>query len=61
MSRTPRLDKVLRAVNAVLVRTGTHRIYQLPNGKRIAVSKTPSDRYAENNAIADVRRALRQP
>lgn len=49
-----RLEAVLQAVGAKLLRQKKHLVYQLPNGQKLTLAKSPSDRRAEDNAITDV-------
>lgn len=49
------LQELLDQLNAKLVRTGTHRVYRLPNGKMFTTSATASDERATMNQISDLR------
>jgi hypothetical protein len=53
------LDAALKEAGAVLIRTGRHDVYKLANGRRIAVSVSPSDKYAVNQAVRQIRRLMR--
>ena len=53
------LPDALRAAGAVLVRESKHRVYRLPNGRALVISKTASDWRAEQNMLRDLRRLLR--
>ena len=50
------LAEVLKEIGAVLIRKKKHLVYQLPNGRRVAVSNSPSDKHAANQAIRQLRR-----
>ena len=52
------LDQLLRDSGAVLVREKKHRVYRLPSGRNLVLSKTPSDRRTEANQIRDLRRLI---
>lgn len=48
----------LREIGAEKIRSKRHNIYQLPNGRRIAIAQTSSDFRAEQNQLKDIRAAL---
>lgn len=52
------IEKLLRASGAVLVRTRKHRVYRLPNGRNYVIAATASDRRAQANQVAELRRQL---
>ena len=51
------LDQLKRA-GAVLVRQKNHQIWRLPNGRNYVMAQTPSDRRAERNQVAALRKLL---
>jgi hypothetical protein len=52
-----RVTEALKRAGAVLVRANRHEVYALPNGKKLTVASTPSDRRAEENMLRDLRHA----
>ena len=53
MERMMKIDRKLRKIvkeyNATLIRSKNHLIYELPNGNKVTVAKTPScSRYWKN-------------
>ncbi len=52
-----RLAGLLKASGATLERQNKHLVYKLPNGRRITVAKTPSDRRATLNTVSALRKA----
>lgn len=58
MPRGSSVEVLLKKNGAMLIRQRKHLIYQLPNGRRIAVSGSPSDWRALRNQMAQIRRAL---
>lgn len=50
---------LLRECGAVLVRSGNHNVYRLPNGCTVVISSTPG-RKGSQNELARVRRLLRR-
>lgn len=58
MRVTSPVQQLLRESGAVLVRQKKHLVYQLPNGRRVTMSATPSDWRAERKQMRDIRRAL---
>lgn len=53
------LERMLNEHGAVLIRTGKHLVYKLPNGQKFVRSKTPSDGSREaQNSISTLRHAL---
>lgn len=54
----PEAERFLREVGAVLLRCNKHRIYVLPNGKRIYCSNSPSTPRFMTYIRRDVRKAL---
>jgi hypothetical protein len=48
---------LLKQAGATLVRHSKHYIFQLPNGKKLTVSSTPSDTYAVNNQMREIKQA----
>jgi len=51
----------LQVAGAVLVRTGKHRVYRLPNGQTLVTSNSASDWRAEKNMLRDLKRLLQVP
>ena len=49
-----RIATALHTVGARLKRQKKHLVYELPNGKNVVVSKTPSDRRSEQNTLRDI-------
>lgn len=58
MTSRDRVSQALHDAGAVLIRSGKHLIYRLPNGQNVVVSHTPSDYRAEANKLRDIRHAL---
>lgn len=53
------LERMLKEHGAVLIRTGNHMVYKLPNGQKFVRSKTPSDALrAAKKSLCDLRHAL---
>lgn len=53
-----RAKQLLRNLGARLKRHTKHLVYELPNGKTVVLSSTPSDSYhGEQNKIRDIRHA----
>jgi hypothetical protein len=48
---------VLKQAGATLIRHSKHYIFQLPNGTKLTVSSTPSDQYAVNNQLREIKQA----
>jgi predicted RNA binding protein YcfA (HicA-like mRNA interferase family) len=57
MSRT--LRELLRTNGFTLLRQRKHLVWRHPNGRNFITAKTPSDRFAENNVRASLKRFLR--
>lgn len=49
--------QLLKQAGATFVRRSKHYIFQLPNGKKLTVAGTPSDRYAVNNQMKEIKQA----
>jgi hypothetical protein len=47
---------MIEACGAQLIRQNKHLVYRLPNGKRLVMSKTPSDQRSILNTISDLKR-----
>ena len=58
MSTDDEIDSLLDQHGAVLKRTGTHNVYELPDGRIFVLAKTPSDHRASKNSIAALRKLL---
>lgn len=56
----PRLQAALDRAGAILKREKKHLIFSLPSGQQVTIPNTPSDSRWEENALADLRRALGQ-
>lgn len=56
-----KLLRYLRDLNARLVRRSKHDIWELPNGQRVTVARTPSDHRAIMNTYHDIKRAAALP
>lgn len=50
--------EVLKSIGAVFKRKKKHEIWELPNGKVLSCSSTPSDCRADENALRDLRRMM---
>jgi hypothetical protein len=57
MSRA--LQQLLRSSGFRLLRQRKHLVWRHPSGRNFITAKTPSDRFAENNVRAELRRFLR--
>jgi hypothetical protein len=57
---TKKVEKALKDSGAVLHRISKHFIYKFPNGALVTISVSASDKRAELNQLADIRRALRK-
>jgi predicted RNA binding protein YcfA (HicA-like mRNA interferase family) len=57
MSRA--LQQLLRSNGFRLLRQRKHLVWRHPSGRNFVTAKTPSDRFAENNVRAELRRFLR--
>jgi predicted RNA binding protein YcfA (HicA-like mRNA interferase family) len=56
MKISPRVLEALRDEGAVLVRTGKHYVYRLPNHRNVVISISPSCKFAERKQLQDIRR-----
>jgi len=59
--KTGTVDGLLREVGAVLIRQKNHRVYRLPNGRNFVIAKSASDKRAERNNLATLRKLIGQP
>ncbi len=57
--RWTRVERALKDANAVLVRHKRHAVFRLPNGRNFVMPSSPSDHRAEQNALKDLQRALK--
>ena len=55
----PDLARYLKEINAVLIRANKHRVYELPNGRRITVGSSPSTPFYMRYVRNDVKKALK--
>jgi hypothetical protein len=55
-----RIDNALKAHGAILVRQSKHKIWRLPNGRLITVSRSISDRKGYQNVMGDLKRCMRE-
>ena len=53
------LEQLLRSNGFVLLRQHKHLVWRHPSGRNFITAKTPSDRFAENNVRASLKRFLR--
>jgi hypothetical protein len=56
---TRQLALVLRSHGLRLIRPKRHMVWRHPSGHNFITAKTPSDRFAENNVRAELRRFRR--
>jgi hypothetical protein len=49
---------LLQEIGAVKLRQSRHEIWQLPNGRRVSLSVSASDKRANQNQIKDIKRAM---
>jgi hypothetical protein len=54
------IKRLLKESGAVLKRDAVHVIWELPDGQKFTMGKTPSDRNAADNALSTLRRMLGQ-
>lgn len=52
------IDRLLKLHNAKLVRQASNNIWELPNGFRLIMARTPSDHRAGKNSLSLLRRGL---
>lgn len=55
--KSRRVSAALAAVGAQLKRAKNHLVYELPNGRTLVFSQTPSDYRAEEKMLRDIRHA----
>jgi hypothetical protein len=60
MSRTAEIQYLLKVHRAVLIRERKHKIFRFPDGRIFVQSATPGDCFAERNALATLRRLVRE-
>lgn len=58
MGAKEEIQRLLEEHGAVLERDKRHEVWRLPNGQKFTRSKTPSDRFADDNSLGDLKRAL---
>lgn len=60
MKKREQVNNLLSSIGAVLKRRKKHEVWELPNGKTLVRSQTPSDRRSDAQDLKELRHALGQ-